>query len=149
VTLKLRLPVAQRDLVRLGDVIGLDCSQSFTKALASLSQQLERVSGGILDSATIRISPMLLDEVSLKGRSDFVSRLQRVVDGPVPCGVVNHVASIPRSPRYERLGSVALPSICNCMAPPPGSIGRRFAAVSATCWGIGWLPPDTRAHDDA
>jgi hypothetical protein len=41
---------------------------------------------------------MLLDEVSLKGRGDFVGRLQRVVDGPVPCGVVNHVASIPRSP---------------------------------------------------
>jgi len=79
-------------------VIGLNRSQSFTKALASLSQQLERVSGGILGSATIRISPVLLDEVSLKGRSDFVSRLQRVVDGPVPCGVVNHEASIPRSP---------------------------------------------------
>ena len=42
---------------------------------------------------------MLLDEVSLKGRGDFVGRLQRVVDGPVPCGVVNHVASIPRSLR--------------------------------------------------
>jgi hypothetical protein len=98
VTPKLRLAVAQRDPVRLGDVIGLDCSQSFTEALASLSQQLERVSGGIPDGATIRISPMLLDEVRLKGRGDLVSRLQRVVDGPVPCGVVNHVASIPRNP---------------------------------------------------
>jgi hypothetical protein len=36
--------------------------------------------------------------VCLKGCGDFVGRLQRVVDGPVPCGVVNHVASIPRSP---------------------------------------------------
>jgi hypothetical protein len=98
VILKLRLPVAQRDLVRLGDVIGLDCSQSFTQALASLSQQLERVGGGILGSTAIWISPVLLDEVSLKGRGDFVGRLQRVVDGPVPCGVVNYVASIPRSP---------------------------------------------------
>ena len=117
VTLKLRSPVAQRDLVRLGDVIGLDCSQSFTKALASLSQQLERVSGGILDSATIRISPMLLDEVSLKRRSDFVCRLQRVVDGPVTCGVVNHVASIPRSSlamsRWEKRHVIAGPVLAS------------------------------------
>jgi hypothetical protein len=34
--------------------------------------------------------------VRLKCCSDFVCRLQRVVDGPVPCGVVNHTASIPR-----------------------------------------------------
>jgi hypothetical protein len=105
VILKLRLPVAQRDLVRLGDVIGLNRAQSFTEALASLSQQLERVGGGILGSAAIRISPMLLDEVSLKGRGDFVGRLECVVDGPVPCGVVNHVASIPRSPRYDLMGT--------------------------------------------
>jgi hypothetical protein len=53
----------------------------------------------------IRISPVLLDEVSLKGRGDFVGRLQRVVDGPVPCGVVNHVASIPRSLRDVQIAA--------------------------------------------
>ena len=79
-------------------MIGLDRSQPFTEALASLSQQLERVGGGILGSAAIRISPMLLNEVGLQGRGDFVGRLQRVIDSPVPCGVVNLVASIPRSP---------------------------------------------------
>jgi hypothetical protein len=30
----------------------------------------------------------------LKGCGDLVGRLQRVVDGPIPCGVVNHTASI-------------------------------------------------------
>jgi hypothetical protein len=97
------LLVAQRDPVRPGDVIGLNRPQSLTKALASLSQQLERVRGGILGSAAIRISPVLLDEVSLKSRGDFIGRLQRLVDGPVPCGVVNHVASIPRSPRIATM----------------------------------------------
>jgi hypothetical protein len=33
--------------------------------------------------------------VCLKARRDFVGRLQRLVDGPVPCSVVNHAASIP------------------------------------------------------
>jgi hypothetical protein len=33
--------------------------------------------------------------VRLQGRSDFVGCLERLVDGLVPCGVVNHVASIP------------------------------------------------------
>ena len=40
---------------------------------------------------------MLLDEVRLKCRSDLVGCLQRVIDGPVSCGVVNHAASITRS----------------------------------------------------
>jgi hypothetical protein len=31
--------------------------------------------------------------------SDFVGRLQRVVDGPVPCGVVNHVANTKQPPK--------------------------------------------------
>ena len=90
--------VAQGDLVRLSDVFGLDRSQSLAEAFAGLPQELERVGGAILDRGAIWISPMLLDEVSLKGRSDLVGCLQRVVDGPVPCGVVNHAASIPRSP---------------------------------------------------
>jgi hypothetical protein len=33
--------------------------------------------------------------VGLKGRRDFVGRLQRLVDGPVPGSIVNHAASIP------------------------------------------------------
>jgi len=37
---------------------------------------------------------VFLDEVGLQGCGDFVGRLQRVVDGPVPCSVVNHGASI-------------------------------------------------------
>jgi hypothetical protein len=32
--------------------------------------------------------------VGLQGCGDFVGRFQRVVDGPVPCSVVNHGASI-------------------------------------------------------
>ena len=35
-----------------------------------------------------------LDEVGLQGCGDFVGRLQRVVDGPIPCSVVNHRVSI-------------------------------------------------------
>jgi hypothetical protein len=92
----LRLLVAQGDRVRLGDGAGLDRSESFAEALASLPQELERVGGGIAGNCAIRVSPMLLDEVSLEGCGDFVGRLQRVVDGSVPCSVVNHVASIPR-----------------------------------------------------
>ena len=78
-------------------MIGLDGSQSLAQALASLPQQLEGVGGGALRSAACRISPMLLDEVGLQGCGDFVGRLQRVVDSPVPCTVVNHAASIARS----------------------------------------------------
>jgi hypothetical protein len=39
---------------------------------------------------------MLLDEMRLEGGGDFVGRLQRLVDGPVPRGVVDHMASILR-----------------------------------------------------
>jgi hypothetical protein len=35
--------------------------------------------------------------VCLKGRGDFVGCLQRLVDGTIPCSVVNHVPSIPPS----------------------------------------------------
>jgi hypothetical protein len=94
----LRSWVAQGDLVRLGDDFGLDRSQPLAQPLASLPQELERVGGGILGRGAVRISPVLLDEMSLKGRSDFVGRLQRVVDRPVPCGVVNRAASIPPRP---------------------------------------------------
>ncbi len=83
-TLACALPgtlVAQGDLVGLGDVVGLDGPESCAQALA--------VRGG-----TLRISPVFLDEVGLQGCGDFVGRLQRVVDGPIPCGVVNHRVSI-------------------------------------------------------
>ena len=88
------LSVAQGDLVGLGDVVGLDGSESHAQALASLSQQLEGVGGGALRGGALRISPVFLDQMGLQRCSDFVGRLQRVVDGPVPCSVVNHGASI-------------------------------------------------------
>src|SRR6266576_2158819 len=96
-TLACALPgtlVAQGDLVRLGDVVGLDGPESCAQALASLPQQLEGVGGGALRGGTLRISPVFLDEVGLQGCGDFVGRLQRVVDGPIPCSVVNHRVSI-------------------------------------------------------
>jgi len=88
------LPVAEGDLVGLGDVVSLDGPQSHAQVLASLPQQFEGVGGGALRGGALRISPVFLDEVGLQGCGDFVGRLQRVVDGPVPCSVVNHGASI-------------------------------------------------------
>src|SRR6266566_1394261 len=96
-TLACALPgtlVAQGDLVGLGDVVGLDGPESCAQALAGLPQQLEGVGGGALRGGTLRISPVFLDEVGLQGCGDFVGRLQRVVDGPIPCSVVNHRVSI-------------------------------------------------------
>jgi hypothetical protein len=91
--------VAQGDLVGLGYVVGLDGSQALAQALASLPQQLEGIAGGTLRSAALRVGPVFLDEMGLQGGGDFVGRLQRVVDGPVPCCVVNHAASIAPSAR--------------------------------------------------
>jgi hypothetical protein len=82
------------DPVGLRDAIGLDGPESFPEVLASLPQQLERVAGTARRSRALRISSVFLNEVSLECCGDFVRRLQRVVDGPVPCSVVNHVASI-------------------------------------------------------
>jgi hypothetical protein len=90
------LPVAQGDLVGLGDEVGLDGSQSLAQAFASLPQQREGVGGGALRGGALQISPVFLDEVGLQGCGDFVGRLQRMVDGPVSCCVVNHMASIAR-----------------------------------------------------
>ena len=42
-----------------------------------------------------QISLVLLDQVCLKGRSDFVGRLERLIDGPFPRDVIHHVAIIP------------------------------------------------------
>jgi hypothetical protein len=39
--------------------------------------------------------------VGLEGCGDFVGRLQRVVNGPIPCSVVNHRVSI-APPRFRR-----------------------------------------------
>src|SRR5260370_29482859 len=85
---------AQGDLVRLGDVVGCDCPKAFAQAFAGLPQQLERVGRARAGGGTLQIGPMLLDEMRLKGRSDLVDCLQAVVDGPVPCGGLNHRASI-------------------------------------------------------
>jgi len=90
--------VAQRDRVRPGDAVSLDSSQSFAKALASLPQQLERVGKGALGSSALRISAVLLNEVRLKGSGDLVDSLQRMVDSPVLCGVVNHALQYPVQP---------------------------------------------------
>src|SRR5215469_15095425 len=87
--------VAQRDLVRLRDAVGFDSSQSFTQPLTGLPQELERVGGPACRGSPIQVSAVLLDQVRLQRRGDFVSRLQSVVDDPVTCGVVNHGRSIP------------------------------------------------------
>jgi hypothetical protein len=83
--------------------------------------------------------------VSLQGCSDLVGRLQSVVDSPVPRGVVNHVASVPRSPWIPANGKRALrPSLrvqsnasanhittsasacyADCRASFAGSVARR------------------------
>jgi hypothetical protein len=105
------LLVAQGDLVGLGDVVCLDCPQSFPKALASLPQQLEGVAGRAFRSRASRSSSVFLDEVSLECGRDFVGRLQRVVDGPVPCSVVNHAASI-----AHRL-TLGAHATCTCGSP--------------------------------
>ena len=88
--------MAQRDLVRLCDAVGVDGPQSLAEALAGLPQEHQGVGGQALRGGALRISPVFLDEVRLEGGGDFVGRLQRVVDGPVACDVVNHAASIPR-----------------------------------------------------
>src|SRR5262249_23913011 len=96
---ELRLPrgsaVAQRDLVRLRNAVGLDSSQPLTQALTGLPQQLERVDGRALRGSPIQLGAVLLDQVRLKRRSDLIGRLQRMIDGPVPRRVVNHAPSIP------------------------------------------------------
>jgi hypothetical protein len=84
---------AQRDLVGFGDGLGVDSSEPAAKALASLPQQIERVGGRTPRSSALRVGPMLLDEVRLKGRGDFIGCLERLVDGLVPRSVVNHAAN--------------------------------------------------------
>jgi hypothetical protein len=99
--------VAQGDLVGLGDLIGFHCPQPLAEALASLPQQPERVSGSALRGGTLRIGPMFLDEMGLQGCRNFVGSLQSLIDGPVPCGVVNHETSIAYQRRPGAFGVVA------------------------------------------
>jgi hypothetical protein len=75
-------------------VVGLDGSQAQAEAFASLPEQLEGVGRGTLRGGALGLSAVFLDEVGLQGGSDLVDRLQRVIDGPVSCCVVNHAASI-------------------------------------------------------
>ena len=75
---------------------------------------------------------MFLNEVSLKRCRDFVRRLQRVIDGPVPCSVVNHAASIsqwvlrPHDP-------VRLDQLLACHCPQQLTLTQRRSAAD-----IGW-----------
>src|ERR1700759_3013584 len=102
--MRLRLLVTQGDPVGFGDAVGIDGPQSLAQPLTSLAQELERVGGGVLRGGAVRVRPVFLDEVGLQRGSDFVGRLQRVVNGPVPCDVVYHAASIPhRGPRLAAL----------------------------------------------
>jgi hypothetical protein len=100
--------VAQRDLTRLADAASLDGSQSLAETLAGLPQELQRVGKGALRSGALRISLVLFDQVCLKGRSDFIGRHERLINGPFPRDVVHHAAIIPRgrppatSPGTER-----------------------------------------------
>jgi len=77
-------------------VVGLDGSQAQPQALASLPQQLEGVRRGTLRGGALRIGTVFLDEMGLQSGGDLVDRLQRVIDGPVSCCVVNHAAIIAR-----------------------------------------------------
>jgi hypothetical protein len=86
--------IAQRDLVGLGDVVSLNRSQSLAEPLSSLPQELERICGGALRSGTLWTCAVLLDQVGLKGCGDLIGRLQRMVNCPIPCGVLNHASSI-------------------------------------------------------
>src|SRR5260370_3522767 len=118
---------AQGDRVRSGDTVRLDGPQSFTEALPGLPQQLEGVRGGVLRSGTIGIGPVLLDEMCLKGGSDLVGCLQRVVNIAIPRGVVNHTASIPATwlvPKYlapSRAPAALTAAGIGLPAPPSGS----------------------------
>jgi hypothetical protein len=66
--------------------------------------------------------------VGLQGCGDFVGRLQRVVDGPIPCSVVTHGAQYRASARFRSPG--------NSLARRPPVIrriigaGRRLSAVT-------------------
>ena len=112
------LPVAgaaaQGDLVGLGDVVGLDRPESFTETLASLPEQVQRVGGGGPRSGAVGISRVLFDEVGLQGGSNFVGRLESLVNGPFPSGVVNHAGEYPHD------GLTVQPTLATLITIRPG-----------------------------
>src|SRR5579875_1588700 len=125
---RLRLLVTQGDPVGLGDVVGIDGPQSLAQPLTSLAQELKRVAGGTLRGGAVWISPVFLDEVGLQRCSDFVGRLQRMINGPVPCDVVYHAASIPH--RGPHLATLACRGGCvawkRLIVPAQSGIIRRW-----------------------
>src|ERR1700722_4771999 len=121
------LLVAQGDVVRLGDLIGLDRPQPLARALAGLPEQLEGIGGRARRGSALRIGPVFLDEVGLQGRGDFVGRLERVVDGQVPCCVVNHAVSI-ASQRSRNLTGQPAPPTRTAGPGGPASDTRRSTA---------------------
>ena len=131
---------AEGYLVGVGDVVGLDGSQAQPQALASLPQQLEGVGRGTLRGGALRISAVFLDEMSLQSGGDLVDRLQRVIDSPVSCCVVNHAASIPCPPGHGRgtershlsPGAAAPPGTAAAPSrPEPPAAGRAATAPMA------------------
>src|SRR3984957_9664773 len=98
--------VAQGDPIRLGDVICLDRAPSFAQPFAALPQRVARVDRSPLGGAALGSFPGFFDEVCLQGRRYFVRGLQRVVDRPVPCVVVNHEVSISWSGPVKHLPAV-------------------------------------------
>jgi hypothetical protein len=76
--------VAQRDRVTFGDAVRIHRPQPSAESLPGLAEQLERVRGRTLRGIRIRIGAVLLDEMNLKGSSDFISCFERFVDTQVP-----------------------------------------------------------------
>jgi hypothetical protein len=66
--------VAHGGVVGFRDDVRIDGSEPLAEALASLPQEVERVRGGTM-GAVLWVRSMLLDEMRLKGRGDFIRRL--------------------------------------------------------------------------
>jgi hypothetical protein len=130
--------VAQRDLVRFGHVARLDGSQSLAETLAGLPQELQRVGEGALRGGALRISLVLFDQVCLKGRSDFIGRHERLINGPFPRDVVHHAAIIPAAARATSPGTERsqqrgphMPTERRTRGDAPGQPGQPSRQVSA------------------
>src|SRR5262249_23658595 len=109
-------------------------SQSCAQTLASLPQELERVGEGGLRSRALRSSPVLFDEVCLQGCGDFVGRLERLIDGPLPGGVVQHMVRIPPPDAASQPLHLGGRDACPSGAPVPilrGGANRRTRVVPA------------------
>ena len=136
------LPVAQGDLVGLGDVVGLDGPQSHAQVLTSLPQQLEGVGGGALRGGAIRISPVSLDGGGLRGCATSVAPFHPLLIGPSPSGAVTlGPVSPPRPPpgvreltcrAASRPGLHPRPDGLRCMTSPAAS-SRRAARDTRHC----------------